>query len=122
LVGVISTNATNTAYVTSSDYRLKEDFRLVDNPIGRLFSLKPINFSWKSTGDRVDGFLAHEVQEVVPDAVWGQKDAVDKDGNPVYQGIDPSKIVPLITAALQETVKRLESLENEFAEYKANNS
>jgi hypothetical protein len=77
----------------------------------RLMALKPVNFAWKADGSRVDGFLAHEAQEVVPEAVTGEKDAVDKDGKPQYQGIDQSKIVPLLTAALQEALKRIEALE-----------
>ena len=70
-----------------------------------------MNFKWKSDGTRVDGFIAHEAQEVVPEAVTGTKDAVDEDGNPEYQGIDQSKLVPLLTKALQEAVTKIEALE-----------
>jgi hypothetical protein len=66
----------------------------------------------------MDGFLAHEAQAVVPEAVTGEKDAVDDDGNPVYQGIDQSKLVPLLTAALQEAIGRIETLEAEVAALK----
>jgi hypothetical protein len=62
------------------------------------------------SGERVDGFLAHELAEVVPEAVTGEKDAVDAEGKPVYQGIDQSKLVPLLTAALQEALAKIESL------------
>jgi hypothetical protein len=72
--------------------------------------LKPVNFAWKVDGSRVDGFLAHEAQAVVPEAVTGEKDAVDADGNPKYQGIDQSKLVPLLTAALQEALTEIASL------------
>ncbi|MBM4179755.1 MAG: hypothetical protein FJ211_10575, partial [Ignavibacteria bacterium] len=59
----------------------------------------------------VDGFIAHEVQDIVPEAIHGEKDAVDDEGNPIYQGIDKSKLVPLLTAALQEAVAKIETLE-----------
>jgi hypothetical protein len=100
------------AYNTSSDYRLKEDWVAVADASTRVNALKPVNFAWKVDGSRVDGFLAHELAEVVPEAVTGEKDAVDAEGNPVYQGIDQSKLVPLLTAALQEALafKTLEIL------------
>jgi hypothetical protein len=106
-VGSIDTNASATSYVTSSDYRLKEDVQPMVGATDRLMALKPVNFAWKTDGSRVDGFLAHEAQEVVPEAVTGTKDAVDADGNPEYQGIDQSKIVPLLTAALQEALTKI---------------
>ena len=109
-VGTISTNGSSTSYNTSSDYRLKEDWVAVADASTRVNALKPVNFAWKATGTRVDGFLAHELAEVVPEAVTGEKDAVDADGNPVYQGIDQSKLVPLLTAALQEALAKIESL------------
>lgn len=111
VVGTINTNATATAYNTSSDYRLKEDWQPVQDASSRLLSLNPVNFAWKSDGSRVDGFLAHEVQAIIPEAVCGAKDAVDKNGAPVYQGIDQSKMVPLIVAVLQDVVKRIDNLE-----------
>jgi hypothetical protein len=110
-IGSITTNGTATAYNTSSDYRLKEDVQPMVGASDRLMALKPVNFAWKVDGSRVDGFLAHEAQEVVPEAVTGSKDAVDKDGKPQYQGIDQSKLVPLLTAALQEALQKIEALE-----------
>jgi hypothetical protein len=110
-VGTITTDGSNTTYATSSDYRLKEDAQPVEAPINRLKQLKPINFKWKVNGSRCDGFLAHEAQEIVPDAVTGSKDDLDKEGKPIYQGIDQSKLVPLLTAALQEAVAKIEALE-----------
>jgi len=110
-VGTITTNGSTTSYNTSSDYRLKEDIVDIEGSIERLKDLKPVNFKWKSDGTRVDGFIAHEAQEVVPEAVTGTKDAVDEDGNPEYQGIDQSKLVPLLTKALQEAVTKIEALE-----------
>jgi len=111
-VGSISQNGSATAYNTSSDYRLKENISLLPNAIVRLLELKPSRFNFISHPDRtVDGFIAHEVQAIVPEAINGEKDEVDDDGNPVYQGIDQSKLVPLLTAALQEAIAKIESLE-----------
>ncbi len=109
-VGSITTTGSATAYNTSSDYRLKEDWVAVADASTRVNALNPVNFAWKVDGTRVDGFLAHELAEVVPEAVTGKKDAVDAEGNPVYQGIDQSKLVPLLTAALQEALAKIESL------------
>jgi hypothetical protein len=110
-VGTIQTNGSATSYNTSSDYRLKEDWQVMTGASERVKALNPVNFAWKVDGLRVDGFLAHEVAEVVPEAVSGEKDAIDAEGNPVYQGIDQSKLVPLLTAALQEALAKIESLE-----------
>jgi hypothetical protein len=111
-VGSISVTTTATAYNTSSDYRLKENVTAVTDGITRLQQLKPSRFNFIADSDTVvDGFLAHEVQTVVPEAITGEKDAVDEEGNPEYQGIDQSKLVPLLTAALQEAVAKIESLE-----------
>jgi hypothetical protein len=120
IVGAINTNGTTTSYLTSSDYRLKENVAPVQNAVLRLQQLKPCRFNFVADADvSVDGFIAHEVQEVVPEAIAGEKDAVDADGNPVYQGIDQSKLVPLLTAALQELVAEVESLKAEVAALKA---
>jgi hypothetical protein len=112
VVGSISVTTTATAYNTSSDYRLKENVTSVTDGITRLQQLKPSRFNFIADPDTVvDGFLAHEVQDVVPEAITGEKDAVDDDGNPEYQGIDQSKLVPLLTAALQEAIAKIEILE-----------
>ena len=113
-VGSIFTNGSSTSYVTSSDYRLKEDWQPMVNALDRVEALKPINFAWKADGSRVDGFLAHELAEVIPEAVTGEKDAVDEEGNPVYQGIDQSKIVPLLVAAIQELKGLVQSQQAEI--------
>jgi len=115
IVGNISVTGSATAYNTSSDYRLKEDWQPVANAITDVKALKPCNFAWKADGTRVNGFLAHELAEVVPEAVHGEKDAVDDEGNPVYQGIDQSKLVPLLTAALQEAIGEIEDLKARVA-------
>jgi hypothetical protein len=111
VIGTISTDGSSTAYNTSSDYRLKTDAQPMTGASARVQALKPVNFEWIADGTRVDGFLAHEAQEVVPEAVTGTKDAVDADGNPEYQGIDQSKLVPLLTAALQEALTKIDALE-----------
>ena len=111
-VGSIATNGSATAYNTSSDYRLKENVVPVPDGITRLLQLKPSRFNFIADPDKtVDGFLAHEVQTIVPEAITGEKDAVDDEGNPVMQGIDQSKLVPLLTAALQEAIAKIETLE-----------
>ena len=115
-VGSISVTGSATAYNTSSDYRLKENVTVVTDGIARLQQLNPSRFNFIADPDTtVDGFIAHEVQAVVPEAIYGEKDAVDADGNPVYQGIDQSKLVPLLTAALQEAMERIEQLESAVA-------
>ena len=141
LVGSVSTSGSATSFNTSSDYRLKEDAVPMTGATERVKALRPINFAWKVDGSRTDGFFAHEAQEVVPECATGTKDAMreeeyevtpaveevrDEDGNviteavpavmgtrsvPDYQGIDQSKFVPLLTAALQEAIAKIETLE-----------
>jgi hypothetical protein len=115
-VGSITTSGSATAYNTSSDYRLKENITLLDGAIDRLNQLPVHRFNFIADPDTVvDGFIAHEAAAVVPECVTGTKDEEDEDGNPVYQGIDQSKLVPLLTAALQEAIGRIETLEAEVA-------
>ena len=110
--GSIKTNNSSTSYNTSSDYRLKENVVEITGATDRLKQLKPSRFNFINDPDRtVDGFLAHEVSDIVPEAISGEKDAVDADNNPKYQQIDQSKLVPLLTAALQEALTKIESLE-----------
>ena len=109
--GSIVVSSTSVAYNTTSDYRAKENVVPMMGAIDRVSLLKPVRFSFIGDDRVVDGFLAHEAQEVVSEAVTGSKDAVDYEGNPEYQGIDQSKLVPLLTAALQEAVAKIESLE-----------
>ena len=143
-VGSISHSTSSTAFNTSSDYRLKENVITDWDATSRLKQLKPSRFNFKVEKDTtVDGFLAHEVSSIVPEAITGEKDGTqdlgdikDKDGNVinkdvletetkkdegqtwtktktenVYQGIDQSKLVPLLTKALQEAVAKIETLE-----------
>ena len=149
-VGNILINTTSTFYNTSSDYRLKTDAQPMTGASARVQALNPVNFEWIASGDRVDGFLAHEAQEVIPEAVSGTKDAMrdeeyevtaaveatyDDDGNeltaavdavmgtrsvPDYQGIDQSKLVPLLTAALQEALTKIDDMETRLAALEGN--
>ena len=143
LVGTIKTNGSATSYNTSSDYRLKTDAQPMTGASARVQALNPVNFEWIADGTRVDGFLAHEAQTVVPEAVTGTKDAMrdeeyevtpavlDDDGNvvteavmgtrsvPDYQGIDQSKLVPLLTAALQEALTKIDAMETRLAALEA---
>ena len=112
IVGSITTNGSGTSFNTSSDYRLKENVVTDYDATTRLKQLKPSRFNFKADKDTtLDGFLAHEVQSIVPEAVTGEKDGVDADGNPKYQGIDQGKLVPLLTKALQESIARADALE-----------
>jgi hypothetical protein len=163
LVGHIKTNGSATSYNTSSDYRLKTDAQPMTGASARVQALKPVNFEWISDGTRVDGFLAHEAQAIVPESVTGTKDAMrdeeyevtaavyediiiaavlDEEGNeleaerteqrlvseavmgtrsvPDMQGIDQSKLVPLLTAALQEALNKIEAMETRLAALEAN--
>ena len=132
MVGGIHSTDTATTFATSSDHRLKEDLQPVETPLNRLLAIKPRNFRWIGTDKRTDGFIAHELAQVVPDAVVGEHNAMrevqvtlpvpgdgslDDEGNPIeafgppemrtelvpdYQSVDQSKVVPLLVAALQE--------------------
>lgn len=164
IAGSITSTSSATSYNTSSDYRLKEDVQPMTGASDRVLALNPVNFAWKADGTRVDGFLAHEAQEVVPEAVHGVKDGMrteeyevtpavyedviipavdavlDEEGNviteaqperteqrlvseavmgtrevPDYQGIDQSKLVPLLTAALQEALGEIAALKDRVA-------
>ena len=119
-VGRIDIGQSTTGYVTSSDYRLKENAVTISDGITRLKTLKPYRFNWKEEKGqpKVDGFFAHEVT-AVPEAVRGTKDEVDADNKPLYQGLDHSKLVPLLTAALQEAISKIEVLETKVAALEA---
>jgi hypothetical protein len=109
--GTITTTTGGTAYNTTSDYRLKENVQTMQNALATVSALKPVTYKWKADNSNGQGFIAHELAEVCPQAVTGQKDAVDANGNPQYQGIDTSFLVATLTAAIQE-------LKSEFDAYK----
>jgi hypothetical protein len=145
VVGTITTSGSSTSYNTSSDYRLKENVTPLSGAADRLAQIPVHQFNFIANPDTtVDGFLAHEVQAVVPEAVTGSKDAmrdeeyevtpavVDEDGNevtpavmgtrsvPDYQGIDQSKLVPLLTAALKEALTEIADLKARVTALEAN--
>jgi hypothetical protein len=103
IIGSITQNGTTaTAYNTSSDYRLKEKIAPMTGALATIALLKPCTYTWKADGSAGQGFIAHELQAIVPDCVTGEKDAVDAEGNPVHQGIDTSFLVATLTSAIQE--------------------
>ncbi len=110
IVGSIEYSDTATSYVTSSDYRLKDNIAPMTGALAKVAALKPVTYKWKADGSDGEGFIAHELAAVVPQAVTGQKDAVDEEGNPVYQGIDTSFLVATLTAAIQELKAEVDSL------------
>jgi hypothetical protein len=125
-VGQISTSGSATTYATSSDYRLKESIAPMTGALAKVALLKPCTYKWKVDGSNSEGFIAHELQEVVPDCVTGEKDAVetytDEDGNeqtrPKYQGVDTSFLVATLTAAIQEQQALITQLQADVAALK----
>ena len=123
--GSIEVGTNTCTYNETSDYRLKENVVPISDGIARLKTLKPSRFNWiGDTNSTRDGFLAHEVQSVVPGAVTGTKDEVYteddpslniKSGDPKYQGMDQGRLVPLLVASLQEAVAKIETLEAKVA-------
>ena len=123
--GQVATDGTVIAYQTSSDYRLKENEVALTDGITKVKQLKPYTFNFKDSPNKIDqGFFAHEVQPVVPGAVSGTKDAVhseDKDSEGIKAGdidaqqMDYAKLTPLLTAALQEAIAKIETLEAKVA-------
>jgi hypothetical protein len=110
-IGSISRNGASTvAYNTSSDYRLKDNIAPMTGALAKISALKPVTYKWKSDGSDGQGFIAHELAEVAPDCVAGEKDAIDEEGNPKYQGIDTSFLVATLTAAIQELKAEVDAL------------
>ena len=108
--GSITTNGTSVAYNTTSDYRLKENVTPMQNALNAVQQLKPVTYNWKADGSAGQGFIAHELQAICPEAVIGEKDAVDAEGNPVYQGIYTSFLVATLVAAIQELKAEVDAL------------
>lgn len=102
LVGYINVSGSTTNYVSTSDYRLKENVKPMVGALDKVAELKPVTYKWKADGSDGQGFIAHELQAVVPDCVVGEKDAVNEDGSIKPQGIDTSFLVATLTAAIQE--------------------
>jgi hypothetical protein len=114
-VGAVTVTATNTTYATSSDYRLKDNVQPMTGALSKVAALKPCSYKWKADGSDGEGFIAHELAEVVPQCVTGEKDAVDEDGNIKPQGIDTSFLVATLTAAIQEQQQMIEELKAKVA-------
>jgi hypothetical protein len=118
-IGSITANGTGAGinYNNLSDYRLKENAKPVENATAKLTALPVYEFNFKGHPDyRELGFFAHELQEAHPTLASGEKDAVDEDGNPVYQMVDYGKVTPLLAAALKESIARIDALEKKVAE------
>lgn len=118
LIGSIFKSSNTVAYNTSSDYRLKENIAQMTGALSVVQQLKPVTYTWKVDGSDGQGFIAHELQAVVPECVTGEKDAVDTDGNPKYQGIDTSFLVATLTAAIQELKAELDAAKADIATLK----
>ena len=114
LAGQIYTSGSSTTYAPTSDYRIKTDIEQLIDPVEKIKALKPKRFLIDGAPHKVDGFIAHEVQAVMPEAVLGEKDAVDENGNPIYQCMDQTKFIPSIVATLQSLLTRLEELESKI--------
>jgi len=108
-VGNISVTGSATTFNSTSDYRLKENVVPMTDALNKVSLLKPVTYTWKADGSAGQGFIAHELQAIIPDAVTGEKDAIDKNGNPEYQSIDPRNIVATLTAAIQELNAKVEA-------------
>jgi hypothetical protein len=102
LIGRISTNGSATSYVTSSDYRLKNNIVPMIGALDKVAQLKPVTYTWIADGSSGQGFIAHELQAIIPECVSGEKDAVDEEGNIKPQGVDTSFLVATLTAAIKE--------------------
>lgn len=110
LCGSITVSGTTTSYATSSDYRLKENVKTMTNGLETVSALNPVSYDWVHDKSKGEGFIAHELQAIIPAAVIGEKDAVDEKGNPEYQGVDYSKIVVHLVAAIQELSAEVKAL------------
>jgi hypothetical protein len=119
--GTITQTTSTVAYNTSSDYRLKENVLPMMGALAKVAALKPVTYTWKVDGSAGQGFIAHELQEVVPDCVTGTKDAVDENGNIRPQGVDTSFLVATLTAAIQEQQAMIVQLQADVAALKSTN-
>jgi hypothetical protein len=114
LIGSINNNGSATAFSTSSDYRLKHDVQPMTNALAKVVALKPVTYKWNSDNSESQGFIAHELAEIVPEAVSGEKDAVNEDGSIKPQGIDTSFLVATLTAAIQEQQTMIQDLQSKL--------
>jgi hypothetical protein len=119
LAGYINVSGTTSSFVGSSDYRLKEDVKPLKSGISNIYALKPVSYKWKSNQFPGEGFIAHELGEIIPLALFGEKDAVNEDGSIKPQGIDMTKIIPHLVAAIQELSAKNDALEAANAAFEA---
>jgi hypothetical protein len=120
LIGnIVQVGTTSVAYNTSSDYRLKENVTPMTTGLTTVNALKPVTYDWKSDKSSGEGFIAHELQAFIPHAVTGEKDAVNEDGSIKPQGVDYSKIVVHLVAAMQEQQAQIEDLKARLAAVEA---
>lgn len=117
VIGSISYNSSGgTSYNTTSDYRVKENILTITDSVEKLLQLRAVTYNYLThPGMPTTGFIAHELQAVIPEAVSGEKDAVDDEGNPELQGVDLSRVVPILTAALQETIETIQTLSDRIS-------
>lgn len=113
-VGGIYTNGSSISLAYSSDYRLKDNVAPLSEGLNKINALNPISWDWKGTGAYGEGFLAHEVQEVIPTAVIGEKDQVDEGKDPIYQQIDLTKLIPTLVLAIKELSAEVSLLKQEI--------
>lgn len=111
--GDVSYNGSVMTYGGTSDYRLKENVQPIQNGLSRVMQMNPVSYTWKHNGMASEGFLAHEIQAISPDAVSGEKDAVDQNGNPQYQQVDPRHLVCILTAAIKELKAEVDALKGQ---------
>ena len=114
-VGTITTSATATAYNTSSDVRLKEGIQALLGALAVVRTLRPVSFRWQADGSQGYGFLAHELQQIIPEAVSGEPDALNDDGSIKPQQVDHSKLVPWLVGAVQELASQVQTLTHRLA-------
>ena len=120
IVGSISTSGSLTSYTVSSDYRLKENIVPLTGALNKISALKPSLYNYKADpSTQIEGFIAHELAEVVPHAVTGEKDAIDGEGNPVYQGVDVSFLIPHLVASIQELSAQVTTLQTQVTALQA---
>jgi len=112
-------NSGSTTYNSGSDYRLKDNVKPMIDSLNKVMELKPVTFTWKGDNSKGQGFIAHELAEIVPDAVTGEKDDVTEDGTIKPQGVDYGKLTAILTAAIQELNAKVDAQAIEIAELKA---
>lgn len=111
-IASITVSNTTVAYNSGSDYRLKSNIKIISNVEDLINNINPVIFNWGNTEEWSHGFIAHELQEIAPYAVFGEKDAIDANGNPKYQQVDYSKITPILAAGIKTLLQRINDLES----------